>query len=340
MGLKESLSQFEKFGVLLITVIMVILSVNGCEHGGGSSPVIIVPDDVASIHQAIEILPDDGGTIYIKAGTYVLSQGIHINRSNVTVLGEKGTVIKLGSSVNQPLILIGSDEQEPDEIVENIKIQNLVIDGNKDFQDSETDPDRDWLRNNCIDVRMVNNLRISEVDVHDARSGGLVISWDSRNIFIDKSSFYNNYYDGIALYASEDIQISSFLCYENNAAGLSLDNNLKNVLFNGGIIKKNKDVGIFARHSEDLVFNALIVMDNQSHGSFLSHAEASNTGVRRLFFSGCSFIDNKGYGLWLASPKSESPSNTVIGCLFSGNTDGAIEVHEDGELNEEANVFD
>lgn len=306
----------------------------------GPSPVIIISEN-DDIQQAIDsIAQENGGTIYLKSGRYELSQGIHINCSNIKISGEPGTLIELNSNVNQPLILIGSDEKIPTVIIENIEIESIELDGNKDYQTSETDPGRPWIRNNCIDIRMACDINIRNVDIHDARSGGLVVSWNSQFIFIDKSSFHHNFFDGIALYASEDIQISNFFCYENNAAGLSLDNELKSVLFNTGIINNNGDVGIFARHSEDLNFNGIVIVNNQSHGCFLSHESVgTSSGVNRLFFNSCSFIDNSGYGFWLASPVSESPNNTVIGCLFSGNTLGPVELDAEGELFQVSNVF-
>lgn len=187
---------------------------------------------------------------------------------------------------------------------------------------------------------MVYDLWVSNVDIHDTRSGGIVVAWKSKKIFIENSSFHHNYFDGIALYDSEDIIVSNFLCYENNAAGLNLDIKLKHTSFNNGLIKNHGDVGIFVRDSEDLSFHDLVIYNSGSHGCFLSHVEiGANTGVKRLLFEGCSFLDNNGYGLYLASPKSESPDNSAIGCLFSGNTQGAIYIDPNGELYQEGNIF-
>jgi len=345
---KNRINALKKSDMLFTTLVIILAFFVGCDSptegpkgDKGDAPFVIVPTDIYDIQRAIDSLANyRGGTVYIKAGEYTLSQGLHIYCSNMTISGEQGVLIKLGNNVDQPLILIGSDEEIPTTSIENIKINNVELDGNKQFQDSETDPARPWIRNNCIDIRMVNDIWITEVDVHDGRSGGLVVSWDSRFIFIDNSSFHHNVFDGIALYASEDIQISNFFCYENGYAGLSFDNDLKNVLFNAGTINNNGDVGIFGRHSKDLNFHSITIVNNQSHGCFLSHESlGTNTGVTRLFFNSCSFIDNNGYGFWLASPVSESPYNVVIGCLFSGNTQGAIELHPDGELYQDGNIF-
>ncbi len=301
---------------------------------------ITVPDDVTTIQQAIDSLPPQGGTVRVRAGTYVLGQGIHVNRSNVTIVGEQGVVVRLGDHVNQPVFLVGTDEEIPSVSAENIRISEIEVDGNKDHQDSEYDATRPWIRNNGIDIRMVHDLCIDNVDSHDTRSGAIVVSWKSKRVFIHHCSVHHNCWDGIALYDSEDIQVSDFISYENQAAGLSLDNELRHVLFDNGSLKGNGTVGIFAKNSEDLSFHDLIVYDNETDGCFLSHDTlGTDTGVKRSFFVGCSFIDNGRYGFWLASPASDSPGNAVIGCLFSGNVSGAIELHPDGELHQEANVF-
>lgn len=312
----------------------------GAAGADGASPLVIVPDDYSDIQLAIDELSTDGGSIFIKAGLYTLSQGIHINKSNISLLGEQGTILQLDDGVNQPVILIGTDAETPIQRISHIEIENIEIDGNDENQTSETDLIRPWIRNNAIDVRMVDYLWISNVDLHDSISGAFVVSWDSNCIFVDNSSFHNCTYDGIALYSSADIHISNFLCYENNAAGLSLDNQLENVIFDGGIIRDNNDVGIFARNSEDISFHDLKIISNGSHGSFLGHeAAGTNTGVTRLFFDSCSFLDNGGWGFYLSSTTNDSPDNAVVGCLFSGNVSGDIYIIAGGALDQDGNIF-
>ena len=285
-------------------------------------------EDALNIQQAINDLPSTGGTVFLRAGNYSLANGLHINRSNVTVLGEQGTNLKLDGHVNQPVILVGTDIESPTtiDIVNNIRIANMEIDGNKSNQDSEIDPQRVWIRNNGIDIRAVEKLWIENVNIHDARSGGLVTSWNSSTIFVSNASFHHNYFDGVALYDGNDIVVSSFLTFENiHGAGISIDNNLRQVFFNSGSVSNNGDVGIFGRDSEEIKFHNLTIAGNASHGVFLSHQSLStNTGVKRYFFQGCSFFDNSGFGLWLASPASDSPNNTIIGCVFENNTAGCI----------------
>lgn len=326
-----------------------------------ASPYHATVSTAADIQQAIDSLPPEGGTIFIKAGVHALSKGLHINRPNVSLIGERGTLLMLADQVKQPVILVGSDKEYPEhaDTIGNIRISDLAIDGNKDKQDgnlAEFDPSRCtdpqnptpktcWIRNNGIDVRMVNDLWIENVEIRNARSGGVVVSWKSNRVFIRGSSFHDNFFDGIALYDSENIHVSDFICFNNSNAGISLDNKLAQSSFSNGIIRDNRDVGVFVRDARDLAFNNLMVHRNFSHGSFLSHMEKKespgviekNTGVKRLFFSGCSFVGNRGYGLQLTSTEDESFGNAVIGCFFADNEKECL-AQSGARLHETANI--
>ncbi|UCD95412.1 MAG: right-handed parallel beta-helix repeat-containing protein [Candidatus Zixiibacteriota bacterium] len=305
---------------------------------------IVVPDSVPNVQDGVGLLPDSGGTIFIRAGIHRVTEAIHVNRSNVTITGEQGTIIKLGDHVNQPVFLIGTDAPLPVDMaryIQNIRIAGLEIDGNRAAQDWEADSTRPGtnIMNNGIDIRKADNLQISDVNIHSARSGGLVASIDSRRIFISNACIYDNEFDGIALYSSEDVLVSDFICYENDFSGISFDNSVKNLAFDNGLLKNNGHNGIFARMCEDIVFNDLLVCGNQKNGCFLAdHNGESGTGVKRLFFESCSFLESGEYGLCLISSGFESPNNTVIGCLFSGNTLGAI-LDGPGLLYKEGNIF-
>ena len=96
----------------------------------------IVKSCSGSIQKAIDSLPENGGTIFTKANTYVLKKGILIKRSNVNILGEKGVIIRL------------TDEKIPKLRIRNISLSDLEIDGNRENQESEFNPEKLWIR--CI----------------------------------------------------------------------------------------------------------------------------------------------------------------------------------------------
>ena len=326
------------FLVLAVSLISCVTKRENKETPNSSQ--LSVSSDSDNIQKAIDSIPKEGGTVFLKAKTYFLDKGLTISRSNIKLVGEKGTRLKLKLNVNQPVILIGSDTQTPEQKVEDIIISDLELDGSKEIQSSETDPSRPWIRNNGIDIRNANRVWLDNLNIYNARSGGLVISWGCRNLFINNSIFHNNEFDGIALYDSEDVIVKGFFSFENKSAGISLDNNLKHISFSSGSVKNNGDVGIFARSSTDLKFDNILIANNKSSGCFFSNDVSFpfDTGVKRSFFSSCSFLDNGGWGFWMAASADSSPDNTIVSSVFAGNALGAIEIIEGGTLELSGNV--
>jgi hypothetical protein len=176
--------------------------------------------------------------INVEPNTYVLTDTFRINRSNVCLIAEPGTKAILADNINKPVLAIGSQEEIPSYTIENICVSGVEIDGNKDNQDSELDADMSWIRNNGIDVRAVKRLSIDNVVSNNNRSGGLVVSWGSSDIHVSNSEFDENYYDGIAYYDSERIYTHNSSMKNNNSAGISLDNDLRDSITS---VRKNQD---------------------------------------------------------------------------------------------------
>ncbi len=270
-------------------------------------------------------------TIYVQPKTYRVRDTIRIKKSNVRIVFEPGVKFLLGDHANNPVIGIGDWGNPPAKIISNIYISGngLEVDGNKANQDSEYCTDFPWIRNNGIDVRGVHRLTIEDVIVHDARSGGLVVSWDSSDIRIVNSSFSSNFFDGVAYYDSERIYTTNCTMMSNGYAAMSLDNNLKDCIFSGCIADSNGDVGIFMRYSEQVRFNHCVIKNSGNYAAFLSHDE-SNNGVHDIMFSGCQILNNQNGGIYVASTAALSDYTSVIGCVFRGNSGDAVK--SDGSI--------
>lgn len=267
--------------------------------------------------------------IFVEPGIYTIQDTIRINESNIQVIGVPGVIIKLADHVNKPVIAIGSQDNPPNRLIENISITGLKIDGNKDNQDQEYDVSRSWIRNNGIDIRKVRRLTIDNVVVHDARSGGLVISQDSSDIHVINSSFNSNFFDGIAYYTSKRIYTHNCSMLSNNNAAISLDNDLEDSIFSDCIADSNGDVGIFMRCGKEVRFNHCVIKNSGSYAAFLSHDEHGN-GVHDVMISGCQILHNKNGGIYVASTKDKSDYTSVVGCVFRGNEGETI--RSDGSI--------
>lgn len=256
--------------------------------------------------------------ILLAPGSYSVSDTLVISQSNVSIYAPAGATLSLADHINKPVISVGSQEETPSYTVENIRISGITIDGNKANQDSEFHGDKEWIRNNGIDVRAVYRLTIENCVSRNNRSGGLVISWGSADIHVVNSEFDDNYFDGIACYASRRIYTSNSSMKNNNSAGISLDNGVSECLFSNCILDGNGDVGIFCRFADEIRLSGCTVKNSGSWAVFLGHDDGNN-GVHDVMFTGCQFLDNQGGLLLSSSDESQSSHTSITGSVFRGN---------------------
>lgn len=259
-------------------------------------------------------------TVKVLAGTYVLKDSFRIARSHVALLAEKGAKFVLASNINEPVIAVGSQNEVAGaaDVITDVVIMGLEIDGNKDHQTSEYSARRPWIRNNGIDVRAVNQMKVANVIANNNRSGGLVISWGCSDIFVADSTFAKNYFDGIAFYASTGVEVKACTMTQNKAAGISLDNEFVDSRFVDCIITGNGDVGIFARSSARLEFKNCTVQRSGNWAIFLAH-DGGGQGVYDVTIAGGEISGNRG-GVCMASvSEKQSHGTRVVGARFADN---------------------
>ena len=261
-------------------------------------------------------------TIKIAPGFYELEESFRINRSNVSIIGEPETMFLLAAGVNQPVVAIGTQKEWVDsaDIIENIRISGIIVDGSKDYQESELNREKPWIRNNGIDVRGARNLEIDSVVARNNRSGGLVISWKSSNVVVTDSLFEKNFFDGVAYYDSIEISTTDCIMRDNQFAGISLDNDLVDLAFTRCLVEANGDVGVFARNTKGLRFLDCTFLESSDWAVFSAH-DLENFGVHEAEFEGCQFEENRG-GVFMASVDDAQSSGTrVLNSTFVGNED-------------------
>jgi hypothetical protein len=273
-------------------------------------------------------------TIKVLSGRYLLKDSFRIARSNVSLIGEPGALFQLMGNINEPVIAVGTQVEMAGaaDVITDIAIIGLEIDGNKEGQSSEYSAKRPWIRNNGIDVRAVNRLKVTNVIANNNRSGGLVISWRCSDVRVTGSTFARNFFDGIAFYDSKDVDVSDCTMVRNLGAGISLDNDFVDSRFSRCLIDSNGDVGIFARWSARLEFRDCIVRQSGSWGVFLGH-DARHRGVVDVVIMGGQIVGNRG-GVWMASVNEKQSRGTrVEGTVFSANQNtGRHDLHSSGSV--------
>jgi hypothetical protein len=219
----------------------------------------------------------------------------------------------------------------------NLHVSDLVIDGNRENQTMEC-----WggpcaanpIRNNGITVRKVSDVLVERVTVYGARSGGLVVELGSRRVTVREFTSYDNHFDGLAGYNTEESRFSGLYLYNNCAAGLSFDNEFDNNMISDVVIARDASstcapglldgrVGVFMRYSRDNVFSDLQIRNTREHGIFLAQVDTDPmTAPSGNTFSGLVVSGSNQAGLWVNDP---SVLNTlVVESQFVGNAEECI----------------
>jgi hypothetical protein len=291
---------------------------------------VYVSGSCADIQQAIDSLPPGGGQVIIEADTYVCSRPIVIDRDDVDLRGQgSGTVLKLADHADCPVMIVGQLSTPPGLIRRNIRVSDLSIDGNRAQQTMECwsgpcdSGGLTFIRNSGIAVRGVEDVRVEDVTVHSASSGGLVSEKGCRRLAIRGLTSFDNRYDGLASYETEDSVFSGLNLYNNEAAGLSFDINFNHNTISDSTIAGSGTVGIFMRHARDNVFAGIRVRNSAQYGVYLAQVNNDDTKpAAGNTFYGLVVADSKWAGLRVDNPSCVN--NTVCASQFVGNKDGAI----------------
>jgi hypothetical protein len=278
--------------------------------------------------------------VKIRPGMYLLKDSFRVGRSHVTLVGEQGAKLVLANNVNEPVLVLGTQNENAGEadVITDIAVVGLEIDGNKERQSSEFSARRPWIRNNGIDVRAVTRLSVSNVVANNNRSGGLVISWGCSDVRVTNSTFAKNHYDGVAFYASTRVEVTGCTMKQNQAAGVSLDNDFVDSRFSECLIESNGDVGVFARWSARLEFKDCTIRDSGNWAFFLAHNETGH-GVFDVTITGGEITRNRGGVCQGSVEKKQSHGTRVVGARFSANErNGRLNLQTSGAMLESIDV--
>lgn len=243
-----------------------------------SANVVQVPANSSgeAIQQALDRLVS-GGEVDLAAGTYLVRRPIMLQSDHLELRGAgPATVLYLADNANCPVVVLGAPASPACAAINHLRLADVTIDGNRKHQDVElwhTATDGSQLNNNGIDVWDVTDARIEHVTCCHCRSGGLVTSSGTRRLTVDDFTSFDNQFDGLACYLTEDSRFSRLSLHDNLAAGISLD-----LAFNHNIIEEasltNNDVGIFMRSSRSNAFHQLNIRHSRRHGVFMAQTLA------------------------------------------------------------------
>ena len=275
-----------------------------------AGPVVINLSAGASetaIQAALEALPAAGGEVVLAPGRYEIGKPIVLQRDHQTLRGSGGaTILHLAENANCPVIIMGEPLNNPARIIRHLKVAGFFIDGNRSRQQRELwreQGEGSEIRNNGITAQLLEDCNVENVIIARCRSGGLVTTLGVRRLTVKTFESFDNEFDGLACYLTEDSIFTGLNLHNNPGAGISLD-----LAFNHNVISDayltGNDLGIFMRASRENKFHNITIRGSHHYGVFMAHSETQTaTG-------------------WAPAPKTECADNAFTN-LIAMNCGGA-----------------
>jgi len=286
------------------------------------------------IQQALNDLPGRGGVVILPAETITIRQPLVLCRDSQTLSGS-GTLtrLQLADEANCPVIIMGEPVNSPKRTVKNLWVGNLAIDGNRSHQQRELwklQGEGSQIRNNGITVQGVSDSVIANVTSARCRSGGLVTTRDVRRLQVRGLDAFDNEFDGLACYQTEDCLFTGLYLHDNPGAGISLDLDFNHNVISNAVLNAN-DLGVFMRASRNNQFCNVSINNSHHHGVFMAHAEtqtargwgpAPKTECTKNSFTNLIAVNCGGAAFRVNN--STCTNNLIIRATFEGNRKGGL----------------
>jgi Right handed beta helix region len=289
------------------------------------------------IQSALDALPA-GGEVVLSAGKYLIQKPIMLNKDGQTLRGcGDSTVLYLADGANCPAVIMGSLSEHAKNPTKDLRLADLVIDGNRKNQQKELWrflPNGAGLYNNGVCVWGADESAVENVVCSHCRSGGLVASAQTRRLTVRDYEAFDNQFDGLACYDTQESHFSHLNLHDNLAAGISLDLSFNHNVIHDAVLTDN-DLGIFMRQSRDNVFEDVTIKQSRHHGVFMAEAGVvTATGWRLL--SGTECTGNQFKKLLITHCGGSAFRINDAGCTNNSLRDGQFLDNAKGGLSEVA----
>ncbi|MEY4916648.1 MAG: hypothetical protein RL616_561 [Verrucomicrobiota bacterium] len=286
------------------------------------------------IQDALNSLPESGGEVVLPPGNFLVRQPLVLCRDFQSLRGSgAATVLRLADNANCPVIIMGEPVNTPTHAVKNLCVRELTIDGNRKNQSREL-----WqlagegseIRNNGITIQCVTDSMVKNVVSAHCRSGGLVTTLVVRRLTVNHFESFDNEFDGLACYLTEDSLFSNLNLHNNPGAGISLDLAFNHNVITNATLTAN-DLGVFMRSSHENKFYGVSIRESRHHGIFMAHAEdvvdgiarpAPTTQCTRNTFTNLAAINCGGAAFRVNNVTCTN--NTINRATFNGNRSGNL----------------
>ena len=238
---------------------------------------------VIEIQNALDGLPPNGEVV-LSPGKYEISQPLMLRRDCVTLRGSgPATILHLADDAGCPVVILGPPMTQKNRFATHLRLANLLIDGNRQKQKLEfwrSAGDGSMVNNNGVQIWNVTDAVVEHVTCCRCRSGGLVTA-GVRRLQVSDFDSYDNQFDGLACYQTEESRFEGLRLHDNLAAGISLDLAFNHNFITNAMLAGN-DLGIFMRDSCNNSFQGLIISKSHHHGVFMAQTVAATANGWQL----------------------------------------------------------
>lgn len=312
-------------------------------RSGDMDEVILGPGATAKkIQAALDGLPKDGGTVALRPGVYVIDRPLSLSRDNQTLRGAgQATVLRLAGNANCPLLVMGTLESYPTRVVHNLRVSDLDLDGNRTNQEAECwvtpTGEGSEIRNNGLTIRGATDCFIERIRCYRARSGGLVTEKGVRRLTVSDYAAWDNQFDGLAAYETEDSVFNRLILRGNPGAGLSLDRGFRHNIISDAVAVEN-GTGIFMRHSCDNLFQGLTIRGSKENGVFMAQTAIAVTNMvaEQSVATSASAGQTprmRAVIAWIPTPNTECTGNVFSGLLITDSVGAGFLLNNDTCVN-------
>lgn len=303
--------------------------------------VIALPANVTApeIQRALDSLPANGGEVILPPGKIALHEPIVLNREGQSLRGSGDqTILFVADNANCPAIIMGQPVNNPKHL-RHLHVSDVFIDGNRAHQQRErwklSGQEGSQICNNGITVQNVTDSTIENVTTAHTRSGGIVTTANTRRLTIRGLNSFDNYFDGIACFQTDNCLFTNLYLHDNRGAGISLDGNFHHNVVDGAVLADN-DLGIFMRWSHDNKFRDISIRGSRHYGVFMAQnidaAFGDNPQPNCVNNSFAQLTADECGSAAIRVNDASCTNNIVSGAKFSGNVHAQLSLAMPGLL--------
>ncbi len=277
--------------------------------------------DYTTIQKAVDALPPEGGTVFIPAGIYKISEPIIVNKSDVSLIGAgTGTILLNTSEDGKNTIELLGTEEKP---IWRVKVSDMHMKGNEKC-------------GNAIYANWVNEISLSDMWIDYHGKSGIYLDYCVENPRVYDNNIAYNKEMGVLLDGCHDIVVSANQMEENGigiygkglynatVTGNNIDDHIKNCIY-----FINTLGSIITANMLENCKGESVILDEKCDGIVVTGNTFRMPGVlsvikaRGVVITGNAF-DCSGSS---ALEVKESILITVSGNIFSGSGEGVDRVY-------------